>query len=148
MGAADSESEFLKGFRAVFDEGNRAWNEGDIGRAYEALPPDFVYELGPSWPEAGGALHGRGEVVAFFEGLHATFPDIRTGPVSYIEAGEGRMITSFELIGTGRHSGTPTTMEIWQLWEVGDELRPLSVREFADRKSTLEAAGLEDAPDE
>jgi hypothetical protein len=37
---ADQGSELLKAFRAVYEEGNRAWNEGDFKRAYGGLTDD------------------------------------------------------------------------------------------------------------
>ncbi|HEY6771710.1 MAG TPA: hypothetical protein VI035_04565, partial [Solirubrobacterales bacterium] len=59
-------SELLRSFRDVFEEGNRAWNDGDVKRAYAALPDQLEYRLSPTWPEAR-VLRSRDEVVAFFE---------------------------------------------------------------------------------
>jgi ketosteroid isomerase-like protein len=140
-----AESEFVKNFKAIFDEGNRAWNEHDFRRAYGALPDDFIYELGPAWPEAGRAFRGPDEVVAFFEELRETFPDVQTGPTTYIEVDEQRMITGFDVVGTGRSSGTSTKMQVWQLWEIGEGFVPVRVVEYIDRSAALKAAGLEES---
>jgi ketosteroid isomerase-like protein len=141
-----AESDFLQAFRAIFEEGNRAWNEGDFRRAYSALPEDFEHQLGPGWPEAGGLLRGPDEVVAFFEGLAETFPDIRTGPAEYIEADERTMVVGFPVFGTGRSSGVGTEMEIWQVWDVDEGLVPRRVIEYPDRGAALEAVGAIERP--
>ena len=138
------ESELLKAFREAFEEGNRAWNEGDVERAYAVLPDRLEYRLSPTWPEAR-ILRGRDEVVAFFQAFQETFPDARTESYEYLEAGEGTVIVSFRVIGSGRSSGAGTEMEIWQVWklrELDDGLTVTSVSEFNDRQEALEAARI------
>ena len=80
------ESEFARAVRSTFEQGNRAWNEGDIERAYRALGDDFEYELAPPWPQSR-PLRGRAEVVSFFRDFRETFPDARTGPLAFVEVG-------------------------------------------------------------
>jgi ketosteroid isomerase-like protein len=138
------ESELLKAFREAFEEGNRAWNEGDVKRAYAALPDQLEYHLSPTWPEAR-VLRSRDEVIAYFEGFQETFPDARTSSHEYIEADEGTLIVGFRVTGSGRSSGAGTEMEIWQVWKVrtlDDGLTITSVTEFNDRQDALQAAGL------
>jgi ketosteroid isomerase-like protein len=138
------ESDFLKTFREVFEEGNRAWNQGDMMRAYASLPDRLEYRLSPTWPEAR-VLRSRDEVVAFFEAFQDTFPDARTGSYEYLEAGEGTLIVGFRVFGSGRSSGAGTEMEIWQVWnleELDDGLTITSVHEFNDRQEALESAGV------
>jgi ketosteroid isomerase-like protein len=137
-----AESEFLRAFRKIYEEGNRAWNEGDFKRAYAALPDDIDYRIAPTWPEAR-PLRGPDEVVAFFENLREAFPDARTGPLEFIEADERTVIVGFRVIGTGRSSGAGTAMEIWQVWEMREGLIPGRVTEFRERKAALKAAGAE-----
>jgi len=76
---AAAESERMRAFRAVMEEGHRAWNEGDFERAYGALPEDFEYQLGSIWPQAR-ALRGPDEIVAFFHEAREMFPDLRSTP--------------------------------------------------------------------
>ena len=135
------ESELLQAFREAFEEGNRAWNEGDVKRAYAALPDRLEYRLSPIWPEAR-VLRSRDEVVEFFEDFQETFPDARTASHEYIEI-DGTVIVGFRVTGSGRHSGAGAEMEIWQVWKVetlDDGLTATSVTEFADRRAALEAA--------
>jgi ketosteroid isomerase-like protein len=141
------ESELLKAFREAFEEGNRAWNAGDVKQAYAALPDELEYRLSPTWPEAR-VLRSREEVVAFFEDFQQTFPDARTTAHEFIEAGGGVVIVGFHVIGSGRSSGAGTEMEIWQVWKVetlDDGLTTPSVTEFTDRQKALDAAGAAQA---
>jgi hypothetical protein len=142
------ESEFLKAFKTVYGEGNRAWNEHDFERAYRGLPDGFVYQLGPAWPEAGRVFHGPDEIIPFFEQLCEVFPDAQTGPITYIELDDRTMITGFEVHGTGRESGTRTGMEVWQLWEVGESMVPIRATEYIDREAALKAAGAKQPAEE
>ena len=136
----EHESDFLSAFKAIFMEGNRAWNEGDIRRAYSALPEDFEFQLASTWPNAR-PLRGPDEVVEFFEDFQETFPGVQTEVPEFIEADERTMIVGFRVIGTGRRSGVGTAMEIWQVWEVGEGMVPVRVTEFPDRGAALDAAG-------
>jgi hypothetical protein len=138
---SESDSEFLSQFRAIFEEANRAWNEGDFKRAYAALPDDFDYRPTPEWPNAR-SLRGSAEVVEFFEDLRESFPDVQSGPFDFIEVDERTAIVGFPVVGTGRSSGVNISMEIWQVWEVGPGLIPVRVTEFPDRRSALEATGV------
>jgi ketosteroid isomerase-like protein len=142
-GSGEDESDVLSAFKAIFMEANRAWNAGDIKRAYAALPEDFEYQLGPTWPNVR-PLRGPDEVVAFFEDFQQTFPDVRAEVLEFIEAGERTMIVGYRVIGTGRRSGVGTEMEIWGVWEVGEGMVPVRVDEFPDRAAALEAAGIEE----
>jgi ketosteroid isomerase-like protein len=137
------ESEFLPAFREVFEQGNRAWNAGDVKTAYAALPEQLEYRLAPTWPESR-VLRSRDEVIKFFEGFQQTFPDARTAPHEYLEGDDGSVVVGFRVTGTGRTSGAEAAMEIWQVWEVSDQdgLIVTSVTEFTDRPDALEAAGL------
>jgi len=139
-----AESETLKRFKTVYAEGNRAWNEHDMERAYGGLPDDFVYQLGPAWPEAGRVFHGSGEIIAFFNGLVEIFPDAQSGPITYIEVDKRTIITGFEVRGTGSESGTRTEMEVWQVWEIADDLRPVRVIEYVDCQAALKAAAAKE----
>jgi ketosteroid isomerase-like protein len=142
------ESELLKAFREAFEERNRAWNAGDVKRAYAALPDQLEYRLSPTWPEAR-VLRSRDEVVAFFKDFQRTFPDARTESHEFLEADDGTVIVGFIVSGSGRTSGAGTEMQIWQVWKVralDDGLTITGVTEFNDRGQALaEAAVIEPA---
>jgi ketosteroid isomerase-like protein len=137
-----AESEFLHAFRDVFEQGNRAWNAGDVRAAYAALPDQLDYRLAPTWPEAR-VLRSREEVIEFFESFQETFPDARTASHEYREGDQG-LLVGFRVTGTGRTSGAKAEMDIWQVWEIRDkeELTVTGVTEYTDRREALAAAGL------
>jgi ketosteroid isomerase-like protein len=134
-----AESELMKAFRQAFEEGNRAWNEGDVKRAYAALPDDVEYRLASIWPLAR-ALRGRDEVVAFFEDFQETFPGVRTSGHELTEVDERTVVTGFRVTGSGRSSGVGTEMQVWQVWELREGLVPSRVTEFENRDDALRAA--------
>jgi|SRR5688500_18096539 ketosteroid isomerase-like protein len=138
-----AESGLLRAFREAFEQGNRAWNAGDVKAAYAALPDQLVYQLAPTWPDAR-VLRSREEVVEFFESFQETFPDARTASHEYLEGVHGALVAGFRVTGTGRTSGAKTEMEIWQVWQIRDQegLTVTRVTEFADRREALAAAGL------
>ena len=138
-----AESELLRAFREGFEQGNRAWNVGDVKTAYAALPDQLEYRLAPTWPEAR-VLRSRDEVIEFFEDFQVTFPDARTASHEYLEGAHGTVVVGFRVAGTGRTSGVESEMEIWQVWEIRDqENRTVTrVTEFTNRREAVEAAGL------
>ena len=138
-----AESEFLRAFREGFEQGNRAWNAGDVKTAYAVLPDQVEYRLAATWPEAR-VLRSRDEVIEFFEDFQDTFPDARTASHEYMEGPNGTVLVGFRVAGTGRTLGAVGEMEIWQVWEVRDEgnLTVTRVTEFTSRREALEAAGL------
>lgn len=140
-GVSTAESEFLRAVRSVFEQGNRAWNEGDFERAYQVLGDDFEYKLASTWPQAR-PLRGRAEVVKFFEDFRETFPDARSGPLEFVEVGERRVIVGFPVVGTGRASGVRIEMEVWQIWKLTEGGMPVRVNEYPDRGAALRAAGV------
>ncbi len=129
-------------FRAAYEEGNRAWNQGDFERAYGGLTDDVDYDLAPTWPHAR-PLRGHDEIVAFFQDLRETFPDVRAEPRAFTQADERTVVVGLHVLGTGGRSGVGTTMDIWQVWEMREGVRPARVREFHDRRAAMEAAGAE-----
>ena len=153
MARAERESGRLRAFRAVWEEGNRAWDDGDFKRTYGGLPDDFDYRPLESWPHAR-PLRGPAEIVPFFEDFQESFPDVRTEVLEFIEGDERTVIVGFRVIGTGESSGASTEMEVWQVWEVreaselmpprsatGLGMVPFRVREFGHRGAALKAAG-------
>jgi hypothetical protein len=72
-----AESQFLRAFREGFEQGNRAWNAGDVKTAYATLPDRLEYRLAPTWPEAR-VLRSRDEVIEFFA-LSGDLPECADG---------------------------------------------------------------------
>jgi ketosteroid isomerase-like protein len=138
------ESALLHAFRASFEEGQRAWNEGDVKRAYAALPDELEYRLAPQWPESR-TLHSRDEVIEFFEDFQEIAPDARAHSAELFEIDDRTIVAGFRVTGSGRRSGAQTEMEIWQVWEMSEPLVASRVTEFTSRGEALEAAGAQQA---
>jgi ketosteroid isomerase-like protein len=134
-----SESGFVTAFRTAWEEGNRAWNDGDMKRAYAALTEDVEYRLAPSWPTAR-PLHGKEEVVEFFADLRETFTGLHADGLEVVQVNDSTFIAGSRVTGSGASSSVGTEMEIWQVWELGRDLVPLRVTEFLDRSAALAAA--------
>ena len=101
---SSAESDFLQAFRQGFEQGNRAWNAGDIKTAYAGLPDQLEYRLAPTWPEAR-VLRSRDEVIEFFESFLETFPDARTASHEFLEATTGRRSSGFGSRGRDERPG-------------------------------------------
>jgi ketosteroid isomerase-like protein len=138
------ESGLLQAFRASFEAGQRAWNEGDVKRAYAALPDELEYRLAPHWPESR-VLHSRDEVIEFFEDFQDIAPDARAHSAELFEIDDRTIVAGFKVTGSGRRSGAQTEMEIWQVWEMSEPLAASRVTEFTSRDEALEAAGAQQA---
>ena len=89
-------------------------------------------------------LRSRDEVIEFFEDFQETFPDARTASHEYVEGPNGTVVAGFRVAGTGRTSGVEGEMQIWQVWEIGDQdnLTVTRVTEFTNRRDAADAAGL------
>src|SRR5947208_16035979 len=96
-----AESEFLRAFREGFEQGNRAWNAGDVKTAYAVLPDRLEYQVAPTWP-AARVLGSRDEVIEIFENCQETLPDARTASHESLEGGPGAVIVEARCTGTGR----------------------------------------------
>ena len=107
-----AETKFLRAFREVFEQRNRAWNVGDVETAYAALPDQLEYRLARTWPEAR-VLRSRDEVIEFFEDFQETFPDALTASHENLEGAQGTVVVGFRVTGTGRASNVEGEMEIW-----------------------------------
>jgi ketosteroid isomerase-like protein len=138
-----AEQSLVETLRPVYEEGVRAWNAGEFRNAYGALPEGFEWQLAATWPNTKGLLRGPDEVIAFFEELREMFPDARVGGHEFVEVDNRQVIVGFVVTGTGRSSGASTEMEIWQLWEVSEDLAPVRMTEYDSRDAALEAARAE-----
>ena len=143
MTVVEQPQSLVETLRPTYEEGVRAWNAGDFRRAYGALPKGFEWRLASTWPNTKGTLRGPDEVVSFFEELREMFPDARVDRHEFVDVDHRHVIVGFRVTGTGRSSGASTEMEIWQLWEVSEDLVPVRMTEYTSRDTALDAAGTE-----
>lgn len=88
-------------------------------------------------------LVGPQQVCRFFEQeIFGTFPDWRTDPVQFLQAGDGLFVVLMRGQGTGGASRAPTRLDLAAVWELREGL-PVRVREFPTWEEALTAAGLD-----
>jgi SnoaL-like protein len=128
-------------FRAGYLAGNEAFNRGDFATAFAALAPHCEYHSLAYATER--VLVGPDAVCHFFEQeIFATFPDWRSDPVHFLEAGEEMFVVLLRGHGTGGASGAPTEVDLSQVWELREGIA-VRVREFPTWEEALSAAGLD-----
>jgi hypothetical protein len=88
-------------------------------------------------------LVGPEQVCRFFEQeIFGTFPDWRTDPVRFLQAGDGVFVVLMRGQGTGGASRAPTRLDLAAVWELREGV-PVRVREFPTWEEALTAAGLD-----
>jgi hypothetical protein len=130
----------LDQFRAAWLAGNEAFNRRDFAAAFAALAPDCEFHSVAYATER--VLVGPEQVCRFFEQeIFVTFPDWRTDPVQFLQAGDGLFVVLMRGHGTGGASRAPTSLDLAAVWELRQGV-PVRVREFPTWEEALSAAGL------
>ena len=128
-------------FRAAFLAGNEAFNRGDFATAFAGLAPDCEWHSVAYATER--VLVGPAHVCRFFEQeIFGTFPDWRSDPVHFLQAGDGVFVVLLSGRGTGGASRAPTRLDLAEVWELREGV-PVRVREFPTWGEALSAAGLD-----
>lgn len=128
-------------FSAVFLAGNEAFNRGDFATAFAGLAPDCEWHSVAYATER--VLVGPEQVCRFFEEeIFGTFPDWRTDPVRFLQAGDGVFVALLRGHGTGGASRAPTDLDLAEVWELRDGI-PARVREFPTWEDALSTVGLD-----
>ncbi len=131
----------LEQFKAAFLARNEEFNRGDFAAAFAGLAPDCEWHSVAYATER--VLVGPEQVCRFFEQeIFGTFPDWRTDPVRFLQAGDGVFVILMRGAGTGGASGAPTLLDLAEVWELRGGV-PVRVREFPTWEDALGATGLE-----
>jgi ketosteroid isomerase-like protein len=131
----------LPQFKAAFLAGNEAFNRGDFATAFAALASDCEWHPFEDMPER--VLVGPDQVCRFFEQeIFDTFPDWRSEPQHFLQAGDGVFVVLFRGFGTGHASRVRAGVDLAEVWELREGV-PLRVREFTTWEGALAAAGLD-----
>jgi ketosteroid isomerase-like protein len=128
-------------FRAVFLAGNEAFNRGDFATAFSGLAPDCEWHPFEDMPER--VLVGPEQVCRFFaREIFGTFPDWRSDPLHFLQAGDGVFVVLLRGRGTGGASRARTGLDFGEVWELREGI-PARVREYYTWEGALSAAGLD-----
>ncbi|MDP9269400.1 MAG: nuclear transport factor 2 family protein [Chloroflexota bacterium] len=131
----------LEQFKAAFLARNEEFNRGDFAAAFAGLAPDCEFHSVAYATER--VLVGPEQVCRFFEQeIFGTFPDWRTDPVRFLQAGDGVFVVLLRGAGTGGESGAQALLDLAAVWELREGV-PVRVREFPTWEDALSAAGLE-----
>jgi hypothetical protein len=86
-------------------------------------------------------LVGPEEVCRFFqEEIFGTFPNWRTDPVHFEQAGDGVFVVFQRGSGTGSASSAPAHVDLAEVWELRDGV-PIRVSEMPTWEEALSIAG-------
>lgn len=131
----------LDQFRAAWLAGNEAFNRRDFATAFATLASDCEFHSLAYATER--LLVGPEQVCRFFgQEIFGTFPDWRTDPVHFLQAGDGLFVVLMRGQGTGGTSSVPTRVDLAAVWELRKGV-PVRVREFPTWEEALSAAGLD-----
>ena len=125
-------------FRPLHEAGARAFNAGDLDTALAGVRPDFEWHPYDADPEQS-VIRGPDAVRRYFAGYREVFDEWHTEPLGYEQMGDDAVLVHHVITGTSRGAGVPVEIEVWEIWEVGDDLLPTRVRQFTDRDAALEA---------
>ena len=105
------------------------------------LHPEIEWHLDSAHPDQR-VLHGRDDVVRYFQGWRAAFDNIRLDVTDYIDAGR-HVVMPF--VAHGRLKGSVSEVPLTETWvfDVRDGLI-VQVREFLATDEALKAVGLEE----
>jgi SnoaL-like domain len=144
--------EQISSFRAFYEAGSVAFNEGNLDLAIGGFPEDLEWHPVSENPEQD-VHRGPAEIKAWFENFRSVFDEWRVEPLDFELVADYAVLVHHIIRGTSRSAGVPVEVETWELWELGpaDEatpeawrligLRPLRVRQFFSRDEALAAAG-------
>jgi ketosteroid isomerase-like protein len=130
-------------FARVRGESLDAFNRGDFEKAFADLAPDVEWHLLP-WLLETGTLRGRDAVISYFSGI-LDGVNWHVESLEFIDAGGGRIVIHQRGRAAGKSTRIATEqgiIDFFQVWELRDDGRVASVREFDAREEALEAAGL------
>jgi ketosteroid isomerase-like protein len=116
-----------------------AVNRGDIDDALRFLDPDIVFE--PLRAPVQGAYRGHAGVREWWADTAETFESFRIDHTDVRELGDDRLLAIGTLHVRGRGSGIETDVPTAAIVSFRDG-RMVSVKDYGDRDTALEAAGL------
>ena len=125
----------------IVRSGYEAFARGDVEGVLEIMDPEVEWDpaLGPLL--GVGPVWGKEALRRFLtEDIPAGFDDFESRPLSIEDLGDSVLVHT-HLLGRGRASGVPVSLEAFSLITLRDK-KTVSYRDFETRAAALEAAGL------
>jgi len=89
----------------------------------------------------GGTYRGLDEIERYMRDLEDVFEDWHSEDERYLDAGEGRVVLDYRIVGRGKGSGVPVDQPIAILWTVR-EGKIWRAQGYLDPEKALEACGI------
>jgi ketosteroid isomerase-like protein len=119
-------------------------NRGDVEGALAMVDVAPEFEFVPSGvliPDLSDVQRGPEGARRVMEVFWGEFEDAHLEVHEFIDAGD-HVFCSLTVRGRGRKSGAETSWDVWHVWTMRDDGRPVRLQALTDRKAALEAAGL------
>jgi SnoaL-like domain len=126
--------------------GFEVFNRGDW-EAASNVRDDFVWINDAETAKMTGTparANGPLELRQFWEAFFGFWEEFRMDPGEPVEGDSGTVLVPVRFTGRGRGSGVPIEWHYFQVWEFGDDGRPLRISNIRDRARAMSAAGLSD----
>ena len=123
-----------------------AFNRRDFDAVLPFIDPEIDFEGAESLvggymiPDMSHVVHGREAYLRWFEDLVEVWDELTLQPEEVIDLGD-RVFGSSRITGQGRRSGVALDITVFQVATQRNGMI-VRLREFAERESALEAAGL------
>jgi ketosteroid isomerase-like protein len=117
-----------------------ALNHGGAEAVIEFCDPEIDWIAIPGFLPDSENFHGHAGVRAWFEKLGDAIDDARWEAEEIVDRGE-RLLVTIKLHGSGRTSGIPTELRIFQAWTIRKG-KLSRLESYLSRHQALEAAGL------
>jgi uncharacterized protein len=124
----------------VARRGYEAFARGDLDAALELMAPDIEAHDPPEMPDAA-IYRGHEAVRRDWEHTAELFDDFSVEVEDYFDAGD-ELVVYVRYRGRGRESGAEVEAAMAHIWTIRDG-KATRLRQFLDRSSALEAAGLQ-----
>ena len=113
-----------------------AWNAGDIDvvrQVVDAFKDRDVARMRTLFDEQaeftstiaaieGGTYRGRDGIERYVSDVDDVFDDWHSEDERYLDAGSGRVVFTYRVVGRGKGSGAPVDEEIAIVWTIRDEI--------------------------
>jgi ketosteroid isomerase-like protein len=90
----------------------------------------------------GGVYRGLDEIERYMRDLEEAFEDWHSEDERYLDAGDGRVVLEYRIVGRGKGSGVPVDQPIAILWTVRDG-KIVRAEGYLDPEGALEVASAE-----
>jgi len=118
-----------------------AFRRRDAAALYELQDPAFELRSALAGL-TGGGYSGPGHVERYFADIDEQLEDWHTEDERYVDAGDGRVLVLYRVVGRGRQSGIPLDRVISMLWTLR-AAKLVRAETFLDPMDALRATGLE-----